>query len=103
VTSIGVDLQATSSGLERRMVLTLAAGAGISAANLHYAQPLLHTIAEKFDASVGSAGLIVTGSQVGCAIGRALLVPSSTSEYRACRCSTNRRSTNSSPAAYAPK
>jgi len=103
VNSAGLDPQTKSPGLERRMVLTLAAGAGISAANLYYAQPLLHTIAEKFDASVGSAGLIVTGSQIGYAIGSALLVPSSTSEYRACRCSTNRRSTNSSPAAYAPK
>ncbi|MEO6125037.1 MAG: MFS transporter [Ilumatobacteraceae bacterium] len=73
--SLGLDQQPTSSGLERRMVLTLAASTGIAAANLYYAQPLLHTIAEKFGASVGSAGLIVTASQIGYATGLALLVP----------------------------
>lgn len=57
------------------MVLTLAASTGIAAANLYYAQPLLHTIAERFGASVGSAGLIVTASQIGYAIGLAFLVP----------------------------
>ena len=75
MTSTGLDPQTAPRGLERRMVLTLAAGTGIAAANLYYAQPLLHTIADRFEASVGSAGLIVTASQVGYATGLALLVP----------------------------
>ena len=61
--------------LNRRLVLTLAAATGIAAANLYYAQPLLHTIAHRFGASVSSAGLIVTASQVGYACSLALLVP----------------------------
>ncbi len=61
--------------LTRSLVLTLAAATGIAAANMYYAQPLLHTIAERFGASVGSAGLIVTASQIGYALGLAFLVP----------------------------
>lgn len=64
-----------SSLLTRRLTLTLAAGTGIAAANLYYAQPLLHTIAERFGASSSSAGLVVTASQVGYALGLAFLVP----------------------------
>ena len=61
--------------LTRRLVLTLAAATGIAAANLYYAQPLLHTIAHRFGASASSAGLIVTASQTGYACSLALLVP----------------------------
>lgn len=72
-----VDGMVDESGsvLTRSLVLTLAAATGISAANLYYAQPLLHTIAHRFGASTGSAGLIVTGSQLGYALGLAFLVP----------------------------
>ena len=61
--------------LTRSLILTLAAATGISAANLYYAQPLLHTIARHFGASTGQAGLIVTASQIGYAGGLAFLVP----------------------------
>ena len=61
--------------LTRSLVLTLAAATGISAANLYYAQPLLHTIAQRFGASSGQAGLVVTASQIGYACGLAFLVP----------------------------
>ena len=64
-----------SSQISRKLVLTLAAATGIAAANLYYAQPLLHTIAKRFGATVGEAGLIVTASQIGYALGLALLVP----------------------------
>jgi len=61
--------------LTRGMVLTLAVAAGISAADLYYAQPLLHTIAKHFGASTGVAGLVVTASQIGYALGLAFVVP----------------------------
>ena len=61
--------------LTRGLILTLAAATGIAAANLYYAQPLLHTIANRFGASVGQAGLVVTASQIGYAAGLAFLVP----------------------------
>ncbi|NDJ91622.1 MFS transporter [Mycolicibacter senuensis] len=48
---------------------------GLVVANSYYAQPLVDTIAGHFDASTTSVGLIVTASQVGYAIGLALLVP----------------------------
>ena len=61
--------------LTRGLILTLAAATGISAADLYYAQPLLHTIAERFGASTGQAGLVITASQIGYACGLAFLVP----------------------------
>ena len=73
-TNLG-DVAEAAAPLDRRIVMTLAAGTGIAAADLYYAQPVLHTIAERFGASVGSAGLIVTASQIGYALGLALLVP----------------------------
>lgn len=62
-------------GIGRRLTLVLAAAAGLTAANLYYAQPLLHTIAEDLGASEGTTGLVVTASQVGYALGLAFVVP----------------------------
>ncbi len=61
--------------LTRRLLWLLAAATGITAANLYYAQPLLHTIADDFGASEAATGLIVTGSQMGYAVGLAFIVP----------------------------
>ena len=57
------------------MVTLLAAACGVSAADLYYPQPILHTVAAAFHTSPGAAGLVVTLSQVGYALGLALLVP----------------------------
>jgi predicted MFS family arabinose efflux permease len=57
------------------MVLLFAIATGLSAANLYYAQPILGTIASDFHTGSGTAGLIVTLSQAGYAVGLALLVP----------------------------
>lgn len=62
-------------GLSRGLVMLFAVACGLSAANLYYAQPVLNTIAEDFGAGSGTAGLIVTFSQIGYAAGLALLVP----------------------------
>ena len=61
--------------LTRSMVALLAVSCGVAVANLYYAQPLLHTIAADLHTGAGTAGLIVTLSQVGYAVGLALLVP----------------------------
>jgi predicted MFS family arabinose efflux permease len=61
--------------LSGAMVLLLAVGCGLSAANLYYAQPLLHTIASDLHAGSGEVGLMITAAQVGYALGLALLVP----------------------------
>jgi predicted MFS family arabinose efflux permease len=47
----------------------------MAVANLYYAQPLLASIARSFGASTGAAGLVVTLTQVGYAVGLALIVP----------------------------
>jgi predicted MFS family arabinose efflux permease len=62
-------------GISRRLVLLLAVACGALVANLYYAQPLLHTLGHAFHVSNGTAGLLVTVTQVGYVIGLALLVP----------------------------
>ncbi|MBA3742579.1 MAG: MFS transporter [Sporichthya sp.] len=42
---------------------------------MYYAQPLLDRIADDLDVSAGTAGLLVTASQIGFAVGLATLVP----------------------------
>ena len=66
---------ATPNTLGRRLVFVLAAATGLTAANLYYAQPLLHTIAKHFGSSEGTTGLVVTASQIGYAAGLAFVVP----------------------------
>ena len=67
-----IDPQTPAS---RRLVLLLAVTCGAAVANLYYAQPLLHTLAQTFSVSQTTAGLLVTASQIGYAIGLAFLVP----------------------------
>jgi len=61
--------------LPRGLVLLMALVCGAAVANIYYAQPLLNTIAHEFSISDGTAGLLVTASQVGYAAGLVLLVP----------------------------
>lgn len=53
----------------------MAISAGVTVANLYYAQPLLHTLARSFSITNGVAGSIITMTQMGYAIGLVLLVP----------------------------
>jgi predicted MFS family arabinose efflux permease len=57
-------------------VLLLAVACGATVANLYYAQPLLNTLAHAFSVSPGTAGLLITISQIGYVLGLAFLVPS---------------------------
>jgi len=61
--------------LSGRLVALMAVACGAAVANIYYAQPLLSTIAHDFSVSDGTAGLLVTASQVGYAAGLVLLVP----------------------------
>jgi predicted MFS family arabinose efflux permease len=63
------------AGISNRLVLLLAVGTGAAAANLYYAQPLLHTLSRAFSVSTGTSGLIVTMSQVGYVLGLAFVLP----------------------------
>ena len=57
------------------LTLVLAVATGISVANLYYTQPLLDTLGRSFGLAGGSAGLIVTVTQLGYAAGLVLVVP----------------------------
>jgi predicted MFS family arabinose efflux permease len=57
------------------LVYVMAVACGVAVANLYYAQPLLHTLAQRFGTSEGTAGLIVTMTQLGYVIGLVLIVP----------------------------
>jgi predicted MFS family arabinose efflux permease len=61
--------------ISRGLVVALAATAGLSAANLYYAQPLLPSIAHALGASESTTGLLVTLTQAGYALGLSLIVP----------------------------
>lgn len=67
--------QPAPARLTRSMILLFAVACGIAAANLYYAQPILDTMARSLGVGAGTAGLIVTFSQIGYASGLALLVP----------------------------
>lgn len=57
------------------LVLVMAVATGAAVANIWYAQPLLDTLGHAFGVSNGTAGLIVTMTQLGYAAGLAFLVP----------------------------
>jgi predicted MFS family arabinose efflux permease len=61
--------------MTKRLTLVMAVGCGISVGNLYYAQPLLSAIAHDLKVGYGQAGLVVTLSQIGYALGLLLLVP----------------------------
>ena len=68
----------TRAGPERSLravTLALAIGCGITVANLYYAQPLLPEISRALGVTEGTAALAVTATQIGYAVGVALLVP----------------------------
>ncbi|MDW5444308.1 MFS transporter [Polaromonas sp. SM01] len=57
------------------MVLLFAVACGLSVANVYYAQPLLDAIAHDFGISYGAVGMVITATQVGCALALLLVVP----------------------------
>jgi len=59
----------------RGVLLLLAVAAGLSVANLYYAQPLAALMATSFGVSEGAIGLCLMASQLGYALGMLLLVP----------------------------
>jgi len=64
-----------SAPLSRGVVLLFAAAAGLSVANIYFAQPLLDAMARDFSISPASIGIVVTLTQIGYAAGLVLIVP----------------------------
>ena len=56
-------------GLSRVQTLIIAVAAGMSVANIYYAQPLLDLMAHDLGISSSSVGLVVTLTQVGYGLG----------------------------------
>src|SRR5664279_3287860 len=69
------DLTRGDQGVSRRLVVLMAIACGAAAANLYYAQPLLHTLGHAFGVGDATAGLLVTVTQLGYVVGLALVVP----------------------------
>jgi predicted MFS family arabinose efflux permease len=61
--------------MSRKLIALLAIGTGTTVANLYYAQPLLDAIGAHFDVSDGTAGLLVTVSQIFYGFGLVFLAP----------------------------
>ncbi|MEV4625332.1 MFS transporter [Micromonospora sp. NPDC049523] len=61
--------------ISRRLTFLLAVAAGVAVGNLYWAQPLLGFIADDLHAATATAGLLVTVTQIGYALGILLLVP----------------------------
>jgi predicted MFS family arabinose efflux permease len=65
----------TAKPVDRKLIALLAIGCGATVANLYYAQPLLSAIADQFGLSDGTAGLLVTVSQIAYGLGLVFLAP----------------------------
>lgn len=63
------------SPLPRLIVLLFAVAAGLAVANVYYAQPMLNLMAEEFGIPQGSAGIIITITQIGYGLGLFFIVP----------------------------
>lgn len=61
--------------LPMALVLLLSAACAFSVANVYYAQPLLDAIAADFAISLGSVGIVIAATQIGCACALLLVVP----------------------------
>jgi predicted MFS family arabinose efflux permease len=61
--------------MTRATTLLFACSAGMSVANVYYAQPLLDALAHDFSISHAAIGAVVSATQLGCALALLLLVP----------------------------
>ncbi|WP_244491982.1 MFS transporter [Aureimonas sp. AU12] len=66
---------AAAPALSRATTILMAVAAGVLAANLYYAQPVVALIGADLGMSVAAESTIVTASQIGYALGLVLLVP----------------------------
>jgi len=70
-----IPAASTGPGLRRWLVLLFSVTGAIAVGNLYWAQPLLAVIAGHLGVSPGTAGLLVTVTQIGYAIGILFVVP----------------------------
>lgn len=75
ITDEGPTSQNAGKGLSTVTTLIFSAAAGLSVANVYYAQPLLDAMAQDFGISPSAIGLVVTLTQLGYALGLIFIVP----------------------------
>jgi predicted MFS family arabinose efflux permease len=63
------------SPIPTSLVMLLAVACALSVANVYYAQPLLDAIGREFALDPGAVGVVVTATQLGCAVALLLVVP----------------------------
>jgi MFS family permease len=66
---------ATAPVMTRRLALVFALAAGAAVGNLYWAQPLLDMLGRDLHVSASTAGLLVTLTQIGYAVGIFFIVP----------------------------
>ncbi|PYE30545.1 putative MFS family arabinose efflux permease [Rhizobium sp. PP-F2F-G38] len=64
-----------TTGMPQALTLLFAVSGGAAVGNLYWAQPLLSDIAGSLGVSVGTAGMLITVTQIGYALGILLVVP----------------------------
>ena len=64
-----------ASAMPAPLVLLLATACALSVANVYYAQPLLDAIGREFRLDQGAVGVVVTATQLGCALALFFVVP----------------------------
>lgn len=75
MSSVSIVHKQVQTGIPAILVLLLAVGAGLGAATLYYAQPMLGVLGSEFQATPGAIGLVPTLTQLGYALGILLLAP----------------------------
>jgi predicted MFS family arabinose efflux permease len=74
-TATTITAEVRPLGMPRGLTFLFAIAGGTAVGNLYWAQPLLQEIARAFRVATGSAGLLVTLTQVGYAVGVLLVLP----------------------------
>ena len=75
IPSTHMPVTAPATGLAARLVLLLASGAAFSVATLYYSQPMLGVLGADIGAAERTVGFVPTLTQLGYALGIALLAP----------------------------
>lgn len=73
--TIAVSDSRLSLGISPGLTLLFAIAGGVAVGNLYWSQPLLAVIGDTFGVSISAAGLLVTVTQIGYAVGIFLVVP----------------------------
>jgi len=75
LSTAGAAPDAGAGSMPRALVRLFAVACGLSVANVYYAQPLLDALALDFDLGHAAVGIVITATQIGCALALLFVVP----------------------------